>query len=68
MVVVVGRTGVFVCWWVIFRFVIGGSIWGAKFIWDGAALLRFKGEVRTLLLVDERREAGLETKLVFDDG
>ena len=51
--------------WAIFRFAIGGSIWGAKFVLESCRL-RFEGEVRGLL-VDERREAGLETRLVNDD-
>ena len=42
--------------WVIFRFAIGGSIWGGKFALERVGL-RFEGEVRELLLV---REAGLE--------
>lgn len=51
--------------WCIFRFAIGGSIWGAKFVLESDGL-RFVGEVRGLL-VDECREAGLETRLV-DEG
>ena len=44
--------------WIILRFAIGGSIWGAKFALEKGGL-RLEGEVRELL-VDGRREAGLE--------
>lgn len=47
----------------IFLFAIGGSTWGAKFVLESGGL-RFEGEVRAW---DERREAGLETRLVDDD-
>lgn len=50
--------------WFIFRFTIGGSIWGGKFALESGEGLRLEGEVRELL-VDGRLEAGLEIR-VFD--
>ena len=45
-----------ICWF-IFRFTIGGSIWGGMFALESGVGLRLEGE-------DGRREAGLEIRVL----